>query len=147
MLTPILLRYFVKTALVVVLAGFGLTYLVLGEASAIAALASAVVVSLDGAGLIWVVGKLLDPRGATSGKVTVVVVLLAKLLAVGGVLWWMLAVRGLDGLGILIGIGLGVLSLVVGVNRGSTSPEGQRAIEETAKEIAEEMGDNEDESK
>jgi hypothetical protein len=146
MLTPVLLKYFLKTALVVVLAGFGLTYLVLGESSAAAALAAAAVVCADGAALIWVVGKLLDPRGATSGKITVVLVLLAKLLAVGGILWWMLAVQGLDGLGVIIGIGLGVLSLVVGVNRGSTSPEGQRAIQDTEREIAEEMGDNEDES-
>jgi len=146
MLTPVLLKYFLKTALVVVLAGFGLVYLILGESSAVATLAAAVVVSLDGAGLIWVVGKLLDPRGATSGKVTVVLVLMAKLLAVGGLLWWMLAVRGLDGLGVIIGIGLGILSLVVGVNRGSTSREGQEAIRETERAIAEEMGDNEDES-
>lgn len=147
MLTRVLLEYFAKTTAILLGVATAVMYLVVGEAAAQATLASGIVVALDGAALIWIVGVLIDPRGSVASKATVGVVLLGKLAAVGGLLYWLYAIKGMHELGMLVGIGAAMAGLVLGVNRGSTSPEGRRAIAETEKEIAQEMEDNEDDSK
>lgn len=146
MLTRVLLKYFARTAAVVLLIAGAIVYFTMGEAVAGAMLASAVLVALDGAALIWVVGELIDPRGSVASKALVSLVLMAKLAAVGGLLYWLFAVKGLDQVGLAMGIVVGMLGLVIGVNRGSKSEEGRRAIAETEREIAQEMEDNEDDS-
>lgn len=147
MLTRVLLKYFAKTTAGFLLAATVISYLVLGEAAAVAVFASGLVVALDGAALVWIVGVLIDPRGSTSGKATVVVVLLGKLAAVGGLLYWLYTDKGMHELGMLIGIAAAMGGLVMGVNWGAASPEGLRAIAETEKEIAQEMEDNDEDSR
>lgn len=146
MLTRVLLKYFVSTTLFLLGLAIAVAYLVLGESAAQAVLAAAIVASLNGAGLIWVVGVLIDPRGSTASKATVSLVLLGKLSVVLGLLYWLYAIKGMHQLGLVIGIGVAVLGLVLGVNRGSNSPEGREAIAETEKEIAQEMEDKGDDS-
>jgi hypothetical protein len=145
-LTRVLLTYFAKTTVFILLVACGISYLVLGEATAMAVLATGLVVALDGAALIWVVGVLLDPQGSSAAKATTVVILMGKLAAVGGLLYWLHAAKGMDELGMLIGIGAGMAGLVLGANQGSASPEGRQAIAQAEKEIEEEMGDNEEDS-
>lgn len=146
MLTRVLLKHFASTTLLLLGLATAVAFFVLGEAAAQAVLAAGLVASLNGAGLIWVVGVLIDPRGSTSGKATVLVVLLGKLALTLGLLYWLFAIKGMHQIGMVVGIGVAVLGLVLGVNRGSVSPEGRAAIAETEKEIAQEMEDNGDDS-
>ncbi len=147
MLTRVLLTYFAKTTAVVLLLAFGISMIVLGDNAGSSALASGLVVALDGAAIIWIVGVLLDPGATTTSKATVVTILMVKLAAVAGLLWYLHAVWGAHELGMLIGIAAALLGLVLGVNRGSRSAEGRHAIAEAEKEIAQEMRDIENESK
>ncbi len=146
MLTRVLLTYFAKTTVFILLVASGIAYLVLGEATAQAVLATGIVVALDGAALIWVVGVLLDPHSTTTSKGAVVMILMAKLAAVGGLLYWLHSAKGMDELGMLIGIGAALAGLVLGANQGSASAEGRQAIAQAEKEIEEEMRDNEEDS-
>jgi F0F1-type ATP synthase membrane subunit c/vacuolar-type H+-ATPase subunit K len=61
-------------------------------------------------------------------------------------LWLAFAVLQLSELGIVCGIGVALVSLVVGVNRGSSSAAGQKAMAEDEARIQQEMGDNDAES-
>lgn len=146
MLTRVLLTYYAKAALGLLTVGFGLTYMILGDASAIAFLAAAAVMLGGGVVQIWMAGKLLDPRGSTASKASVTFVLLGKLAILGALLWYLINIRQLDGVGVIVGMGFGLASLVVGVNWGSTSPEGQQAISEAEREIAQEMEDKPEDS-
>ena len=72
--------------------------------------------------------------------------LLFKLTSVAFLLWAALAVLGVSAEGVMIGIGVALGALVYGANRGSTSPEGQRAMADAEAKIREELGDKDTES-
>lgn len=147
MLTRVLLIAFAQTTAVVLLVAFGVTHLVLGPEAGQAVLAAGFVVALDGAAIIWIVGVLLDPHATGASKATVGTILMVKLAAVAGLLWYLHTTWGAHELGMLIGMAAAIMGLVLGVNRGSTSPQGRQAIAEAEKEIAQEMRDIEEESK
>lgn len=147
MLTGILLRYFVRCALVLIGAVVAGTWVALGGPAAVGAVAGGSLMLLSGFSLVYGVGKLLDPTVANTTKTGLVLLLLVKLTFVAGLLWVFLSVFGLDGLGLLLGMGAGLVGLVIGLNLGSTSAEGLRAMEEAQARIAEEMEDSEDRSR
>ena len=147
MLTKVLLRYFLRFTLGFVGVATALAYFVLGEAAALGALAGGGLMLVTGFGLVYGVGRLLDPTVKTATKTGLMMVLLIKLMVVAVLLWLMLSVFGLDGLGILIGMGAGLAGLVIGLNFGSASPEGVRAMEQAEARIAQEMGDRDDHSR
>jgi hypothetical protein len=121
--------------------------LVLGADTALGVLAGGFLILLDGGGLVYLVGRLLDPTVSARSKGLFTALLIAKLTLVAGLLWWMLTDAGLSGLGVLLGIGAGLLGLITGVSQGSGSPEGQAAIAAAEARIREEMGDNAPESR
>lgn len=146
MLTRVLLKFYFRFAAILFVFGFGLTYLLMGEAVSKGMLVGSLITMADGAVLIWVVGVLLDPNQSGGQKAVFGTVLLFKLVVIGALLWSALSVWGYDGLGLIIGVGLGMFSLVLGVNQGSSSPEGQRAIAEAEAKIEQQMRDNQEDS-
>lgn len=147
MLTRVLIDAVLRIALWVVPAAVILVALTLGTEHAIGVLIGAFLALGSSLGLVWIVGQLLDPRAKTS-KGVLFSALIGKLILVGALLWASLALWGISGLGIIIGIGGGVLCLVVGVNRGSSSPAGQTAMADAEAEIARDMAkDLEDKEK
>jgi hypothetical protein len=119
--------------------------LVLGGDAAIGVIIGGVLSLGDGLAIVWLAGELLDPSRKTN-KAALLIVLLLKLAVVGALLWASLAVWGISGLGVIIGLAAGLGALVFGVNRGSSSAAGRRAMEEAEARIREELGDNEADS-
>lgn len=118
--------------------------LVFGADVALAVAVGGALMVLDGVGLVYLVGRLLDPTvpGGTKGLFTLV--LIGKLTIVAGLLWACLSVWAVHQLGLLMGMGIGLMLLVLGVSRGSTSEAAQAAMREEEARIAQEMGDNEE---
>ena len=145
MLSSVLLKHVFRLAAVLIglaaIAAAGL----FGWPAAVAVVVGGLIMVLDGAALVYLVGRLMDPTlpGAKKGIFTLILVL--KLAIVAGILWTALTYLGSDGVGILLGLGAGLVALVLGVNQGSASAEGEEAIRDAEAKIAEEMGDNETE--
>lgn len=144
MLTQVLLRYFLRFAVGFIGVATVVTYLALGGRPAVGALAGGTLMIVSGFGLVYGVGRLLDPTVGSTTKTGLILILLFKLTLMAALLWLFLSVLGVDGLGLLIGMGAGLMGLVIGLNLGSTSAEGLRAMEEAQARIAQEMGDSED---
>jgi len=135
-LTPVLLRAVVRVTLLLL----GLALLVVGFVfdfeQSLGVVIGGVLAAADGLGLIYLVGRLLDPpptaaekaakptrelpRGLLFGLIAV------KLTVIGGLLW--AALKALPGSG---------LGIVIGVSQGTTSPEGQAAMAEAERRIRE----------
>lgn len=140
MLTRVLLRYGLSTAALVLIAAAAIVYFAFGEGHVLGVLIGGALVVLDGAGLVYLVGRLMDQDTSVAKKSVFTLILVVKLAVVGGLLWWSL--QQFSGLGILIGIGAGLTGLIVGLSRGSTSAEGQAAMEQEEARIREETKDN-----
>lgn len=151
MLTNVLLRHVVKTALVLLLPAFAVAWLALGGHAAFGLLIGAAVSVGDALGLIYLVGRMLEPGQSGPKKGIFALILVLKLVIVGGILYAAVLKLGVSQIGLVFGIGIGLTATVVGANRGSTSREGQaamaRAEAEIAQEQGQEMGDNADESR
>lgn len=147
MLTQVLLRHMLRTAAVIVGVGAALGFLFGGFELAGAIALGGILVGGSGALQIWLVGILFDPDQGTPQKLVVGVLLMLKLLFVGVILWAALTRWNPHQVGLLIGMGLGLVSLVAGVSRGSTSREGLDAMEAEERKIAEKMGDTEEEKR
>ncbi len=145
MLTRILLLAMLRSAAVIVGVGVALAFLLGGPDVAIGVALGGALVGGSGAVQIWLVGQLFDPDQGTPQKVVMGTLLVLKLVAVGGALWWVLARMQPHEVGLLVGMGLGLASLVVGVNQGSMTKEAQAAMDDASRRIAEKMEDSEDE--
>jgi hypothetical protein len=137
-MTNILLRYVLRTFALILGASVLLAFIALGEATAIGVFVGGILGMTSGGGLVYVVGALLEPN-ATRSKTLLFTLMFGKLLVVGFGLWLALTVFKIDGLGVILGIGLALVSLMIGVNRGSSSPEGKRAMAEDEARIGAEM--------
>lgn len=144
-LTRTLLKSMLTTAAVIVGVGFLVSWLLFGEATALAVLIGGLVVGGSGALQIWMVGFLLDPDQPTPQKAAVGLLLVFKLVLVAAILWGVMTRLSPDGVGLLIGMALGLGSLVMGVSRASGSPEAEAAMEEARRKIADKEEDTNDE--
>lgn len=135
MLTNILLKHVFKLCGILIPLGTALGYLLLGSADALGVLAGSVLSALDGIGLIYLIGRLMDPKESSGRKWVLTAVLIAKLTLVVGLLWMALTTSGVGPLGVIIGIGLGLVATVAGASKGSSSEEGIRAIDEMSKDF------------
>jgi hypothetical protein len=142
MLTRVLIIHVLKVSAVLLSLAALVVGLVFGAEHALGVVVGGAILLLDGGGLVYLVGRLLDPTMATSMKGGFTLLLIAKLTFVAGLLYWVLIGVGVSGLGVLLGIGAGLIGLVVGVTQGSASPEGKAAIADAEAKIREEMGDN-----
>ncbi|MBK6689743.1 MAG: hypothetical protein IPG45_35080 [Deltaproteobacteria bacterium] len=140
MLTRVLLRYGLSTAALVLALAGAIVFFAFGEAHVLGVLVGGALVVLDGAGLVYLVGRLMDQDTSVAKKSVFTLILVVKLAVVGGLLWWSL--QRFSGLGILIGIAVGLTGLIVGLSRGSTSKEGLAAMDQEAARIREETEDN-----
>lgn len=151
MLTNVLLSHVVKTALVLVLPAFAVAWLALGPDAAVGLLVGAAVSGGDALGLIYLVGRMMEPNQSAPKKGIFALILVVKLVIVAGILYAAVLKLGVSQIGLVIGIGVGLTATVIGANRGSTSKAGQEAIAraeaEIARQQAQEMGDNADESR
>jgi hypothetical protein len=144
-MTRILVVAVLRTAAIVLPALAIAVLVALGREHAIGVLVGGVLALLSGLGIVYLTGELLDPVRKTN-KVVLVLVLLFKLVFVVVLLWAALSVWSVSGLGVILGIGAGLGALVLGVSRGSSSPEAKRAMDEAEARIREELGDNEADS-
>lgn len=144
-MTQILLRYLLRSAAVLLPLAAIIAWIAAGSEAAFGVLVGGVFAALDGAGLIYLVGQLLEPN-ATRSKGLLFAILFGKLILVAFALWAALTWFNVSGLGIVIGVGVALASLVYGVNRGSSSKEGQAAMAADEARIAQELADNDAES-
>jgi hypothetical protein len=151
--TPILLRYVVKTTAVLLPIAILIVAIALGLDHAVGVAVGGVLAFLDGLGLIYLAGGLLEPEelAKTShrpkqAKALLSVLLILKLIVVGFFLWAALSLLRVSGLGIVIGIGVALAALVIGANRGSTSKEGQKAMADAEERIRHDLEDKEQDS-
>jgi hypothetical protein len=144
-LANVLLVHVLRLASAVLGALTLLLWIIWGQDPALGFITGGMLIVFDGVALTYLVGRLLDPTVSGTTKGVFTLVLVGKLTIVAGLLWACLAVWGVHELGLLIGLGIGLMLLVLGLNRGSTSKEGLEAIREAEARIAQEMGDNEDE--
>ncbi|MCK6544397.1 hypothetical protein L6R52_00875 [Myxococcota bacterium] len=137
-MTRVLIDAVLRVAMFVFPITIVLIVLVFGSEHALGVVVGGVLALGSGLGLVYLTTKLLDPRTKKS-KGAMMGMLVGKLAAVALLLWIALAVAGISGLGIIFGVGASVLSMVVGLNQGSSSPAGQRAMAEDEAEIAREL--------
>ena len=121
--------------------------LIFGWSHAFGLVVGASLISLSVGGLVFIVGRLLDPTEGSGRKGVFTFVLILKMTVVAGLLWLSMNRWGISGLGILFGIGVGLVAVQMGLVQGAGSAEGKRAIEETEARIREELGDSDDESR
>lgn len=143
-MTDILLRHLMKAAAVFVPVALAIAYFAFGESLVVGVATGAALGLLSGAGLVYVVGQLLEPNEKRS-KGLLFLLLFGKLALVGVLLWAALH-AGVSAVGILSGIAVALAALVVGLNRGSTSEEGVRAMAVEEARIQQELGDNDADS-
>ncbi len=90
-------------------AAFGL--LLGGAAVGLAILVGGAVVALDGALLVYLVGRISAEDRSSVKQAALVGLLFFKLIAAGAVLWVALSVFQVHGLGLVLGMGAGLLGL------------------------------------
>ena len=135
MLTNVILSHVAKATAVILPPAVLVAYFTMGPDAALA-LAVGMGLSVgDAAGMIYLVGQMMDPTTGGSKKGIFGLLLVLKLTIVGGLLYYAAVIMGLHQLGIVVGIGLGLIATVFGANRGSTSEEGRAAIAEAEKNI------------
>ena len=121
--------------------------LFVGWSHAFGLVVGAGLITLSVGGLVFIVGRLLDPTEDSGRKGAFTFVLIIKMVTVAGLLWLCMARWGISGFGILFGIGVGLVAIQMGLIQGAGSAEGKRAIDETEARIREELGDSDDESR
>lgn len=145
MMTRVLLRYLLifdvifGTVCVAAAAYFG-------TGVALAAAVGVLLAALSTAGLVFLIGWLLDPLRPARSKAAAGAALILKLLAVVGVAWLLLA-RGLSPLGLVAGVAAATFGMMLGLNLATQSAAGQAAMAELSSraEAAEAEGqENED---
>jgi hypothetical protein len=141
-MTRVLIHHVVRATMVLLPAVALMVGFALGFDHAYGVVIGGGLVFLDGLGLIYLAGALLDP-GASRSKTALFLLMFFKLVLVAFLLWVALSVLHFSGLGIVIGIGTSIAALVYGANRGSSSPEGKRAMEEAEERIKKEMAEQE----
>lgn len=147
MLSQVLLRHMLRALLFFVGPAALLMGLVFGWDHAFGLIVGAGLIGLSVGGLVFIVGRLLDPTEPGGRKTAFTVLLVLKMTVVAVLLWLSMSRWGISGLGILFGIGVGLVAIQVGLVRGADSAEGKRAIDETETRIREELEDSEDESR
>lgn len=147
MLTRLLLLSMLRTLAVCLGVGILIGFLGGGSSFAVAIAIGGLLVGGSGALQIWLVGVLLDPAYGTPQKVATGLFLTLKLVLVGGVLWWVLSRHSPHAVGLLVGMGLGLASLVAGVHRAASSDAGLAAMEDAASKITEKKEDSEDQKR
>jgi hypothetical protein len=141
-LTNVLLAHVAKASLMVVLPAALLVWLLLGANAAVGLIGGALITVGDMTAMIYLFGDLLRPSTTKQRKVLVAVLISAKLVVVGAVLWLALSRFGLSPLGVVLGIGAGLIATVAGASWGSSSRAGQEAIARAERDIAKEMEDS-----
>lgn len=144
-MTQVLLKYIVRFSLILIALATVVVAAALGAEEAIGVLVGGGLAFADGLGLVYLVGQLLEP-GAKLSKPALFALLFMKLVGTVALIWVALSVWRVSGLGVVIGIGTALAGLVLGANRGSSSPEGQRAMAEAEAGIREELGDTDADS-
>lgn len=144
-MNEILIRHVLRTAALFVPIAIAIAFFAFGESVALGTIVGATLALINMVGLVWVIGKLLDPK-TTVGKPLLYILLCGKLLLVAGLFWISLAILKISGEGTLIGIGAAISSVVLGLNRGSMSAEGQAAMNAEEARIKQELGDNDTKS-
>ena len=147
MLSQVLLRHMARALIMIVAPAAVLMAILFGFHHAFGLLVGSALIGVSVGGLVFIVGRLLDPTEETSRKSLFTLALVVKMTSVAGVLWLCMARWGVSGLGILFGIGLGLFAIQVGLIRGSSSDEGKRAMDESEARIREELGDSDEESR
>lgn len=142
-MTPVLIPWVLRFGLIILPAVMLVAALVFGTEHAVGVLIGGILALADGLGIVYLAGALLEP-GSTRSKPVLFILLFLKLGLVGGLLWASLSLLGISGAGLVAGIGAGLGALVLGVSRGTASPEGQRAMEEAEARIRAESEDLED---
>src|SRR5881392_1795770 len=128
-MTRILILYLLQTAAVLIPGAAIIAWALLGRDVAVGLFVGALFALADGAGLVYLVGQLLEPNAKRS-KGLLFTILFGKLIFVAAALWVSLTFFDVSGLGIVLGVGVALAALVVGVNRGSSSADGKRAMAE-----------------
>ncbi|MEM7676002.1 MAG: hypothetical protein AAF449_08365 [Myxococcota bacterium] len=146
-LSEVLLRHIVRSVAMIAVPGFFLLGLLAGWSHGFGLLFGAVLITTSIGGLVYIVGRLLDPSAPGGVKTVLTIALVLKLTFVAGLLWLGMARWGVSGLGIVFGLGGGLAGVMVGLIQGAASVDGKRAIDETEARIREEMGDSDDESR
>lgn len=147
MYTRVLLASVFRAALWLIGLAVLIAYFGLSPRHAFGVLIGGVLFLVDGGGLVYLVGRLMDSGVSTSRKSALTLALVVKFVAVAALVYLSLFVWGVSGEGLLIGLGVGLASLVLGLTWGSSSPAGREAMAEAEAKIREEMGDNEDQSR
>lgn len=138
-MTPVLLKHVFRLgAWVIPLAALAAVFLAGGDYG-LAVLIAALLALLDGAGIIYFVGRLLAEGEPAKKKAVFSILLVLKFVAVAVSLW--VALNLLPGVGIVFGLAVGLLTVVVGANQGSTSSEGQALMERLSTGIEKELTD------
>ena len=140
-MTRILLTHIATTGVVVVAIAMLAVGLAFGPEHLVGLAIGAVLAILDGAGIVVLAGRALEPGRSGQSKAMFLFLLFGKLAAVAALLWWVVSRLGVSNLGVVIGLGAGLASVVAGAQRGSTSREGQAAIAKAEAQIVEEMRD------
>ena len=99
------------------------------------------------AAMVYLFSELLRASQSKERKILLAILIGAKLVVVGGLLWLALTKLSVSPLGIVLGIGVGLVATVVGVSWGSASRAGQEAIARAEAEIAKEMEDSGDQTR
>ena len=147
MLNQVLLLHMVRTLVLLVGPASILMGLIFGWDHAFGLVVGAGLIGLSVGGLVFIVGRLLDPTEPSERKAGLTLLLLIKTTFVAGLLWLCMTRWAVSGFGILFGIGVGLVGIQIGLIRGAASDEGKRAIDETEARIREEFGDSDDESR
>ena len=146
MLSQVLLKHMAGALVVVSAPAAIMMGLIFGWDHAWGLIVGAGLIGLSVGGLVYIVGRLLDPTELKSRKTGFTFLLMLKLTFVAGLLWLCMNKWGVSGFGILFGIGVGLVGIQTGLIRGAASDEGKRAIDETEARIREEFGDTDEES-
>ncbi len=147
MLNDVLLRHMIRSLVWLVGPAAILMGLIFGWDHAFGLVVGAAIIGLSVGGLVFIVGRLLDPTEASGRKTGFTILLMLKMTTVAALLWLSMSRWGVSGFGILFGIGVGLVAIQMGLVQGADSVEGKRAIEETEARIREEFGDSDDESR
>ncbi len=137
----ILFKHFVRVTTLLLGVGALLIYMVAGgRDGALGVLVGGGIIFVSGSGLIFGISNLLDPT--TTGKVKsgLGLMLVHKFMVVIALLYMALEM-GVDLLGLMAGMGLGLTGLTLGVSWATQSKEGQDAIAAAEARIARDLAE------